>query len=157
MIYRDPGFLAVVCSAPWSHPTPPLSACCLSFSVFFSVVGRSYWRGGPEWARSQIVRPQEWLALCKSFNTLSLTLSKGPIMGTSLWQKVSPQSVYPSLWIRPSFLILARSSMIFRSLNIKIYRKGGQFQEKEKNEKGIGIRIRGIRCPLGKLSDQLLN
>jgi hypothetical protein len=48
-----------------AHPLPPLpSASCLSFSVFLTREGV---RG---WARIQIIRPRECLALYKSFNTL---------------------------------------------------------------------------------------
>ncbi len=44
MIYRRPGFLAVVDFG--SSPTHLSSASCLSFSFFLCVAGRAYWRGG---------------------------------------------------------------------------------------------------------------
>ncbi len=73
VIYRGPDHLAVV----WfgSPPTPLLptllSETCLSFSVFLCIAGRHFWReseGG--WAKSQIIRRRESLALYKSFNVL---------------------------------------------------------------------------------------
>ncbi len=57
-----------------SYDPPPLrSASCLSFLVFMCVAGPDYWgerggRRGRAWSR--ILRPQESLALFKSFNTL---------------------------------------------------------------------------------------
>ncbi len=50
MIYRGPGFLAVVIRL---HPPLP-SASCRYFSVFLCVAGRAYWRerGGRGWAWS---------------------------------------------------------------------------------------------------------
>ncbi len=55
-----------------SPPPSPLHPSSFSFSAFLRVTGRAYWRerGERGWARSSILRPQEILALCKSFNTL---------------------------------------------------------------------------------------
>jgi hypothetical protein len=48
MIYRWPGFLAVIRFGSVHNPSPPPlpSASCLSFSVFLCVAGRAYWRVG---------------------------------------------------------------------------------------------------------------
>ncbi len=64
MIYRGPSFLAVVWfgSSPTPFPLSRLQGVCLSE------------RGEGGWAWSQILRPQEYLVLYKSFNTLLCTL-----------------------------------------------------------------------------------
>ncbi len=68
MIYRGPGFLAIVDSAP-RPPSPHLlpSATCFSFaqSSCVSPIELTDGRGGRWWARSQIIRLQENLALYK--------------------------------------------------------------------------------------------
>ncbi len=92
MIYRGPGFLAVVYD---SAPRPPLphlsSASCLSID------GRAYWLGVRGWAWSRIIRPQESLALYKSFNTLCITHSLSPSLPLSL-----PKSMHhPYRELRP--------------------------------------------------------
>ncbi len=63
-------------SAP---PTPThspsfSSATCFSFSVFLCVADRTYWRE-KGWARSQIIRQRESLALYSSLHTLWLHIS----------------------------------------------------------------------------------
>ncbi len=66
MIYRGPGFLAVVLfgSSPFRR---------LSFSVFLCFAGRAYWRAGRGvWQRSQILPWRESLVLYKKFHTLWL-------------------------------------------------------------------------------------
>ncbi len=73
LLFRGLGFLAVVWFGSSPTPFPPLpSASCLSFTVFLCVAVRAYWRerGRGAGARSQIIRPQESLALYNSFNTL---------------------------------------------------------------------------------------
>jgi hypothetical protein len=76
IIYRGPGFFAVVRigSTPTPSPPPLPSASCLSFSVFLFVAGRAYKRerggGYRGWGRSQIMRRGESLVLYKSFSTL---------------------------------------------------------------------------------------
>ncbi len=65
MIYRGPGFLAVVWIGSSTSPSPkPLpSATCLSFSVFLCDAGRAYRRerGRKGWERSQIIPWRESL------------------------------------------------------------------------------------------------
>ncbi len=59
MIYRGPGFLAVVWFGSSPQPLTPLpSPSRLSFSVFLYIAGRAYWqeRG---LGRNQIMRRQE--------------------------------------------------------------------------------------------------
>ncbi len=69
MIYKGPGFLAVV----WfgSSPTPFLPLSRQQVSLILA--GRAYWRGvgGGE---EQIIRPRESLVLYKSFNTFCFWL-----------------------------------------------------------------------------------
>ncbi len=92
MIYRGPGFLAVIWfgSSPTDLPHLP-SASCPSFSVFLHVCRRSklnYVRGG-KGVGSQIKWPRESLALNKSFNTLwlrwnGLQCGKGRCWGVTI-------------------------------------------------------------------------
>ncbi len=58
MIYRGPGFLAVLClgSLFTPFPTPLPAASYLSFSVFLCVAGRPYLRVGGRGAKNTIVR-----------------------------------------------------------------------------------------------------
>jgi hypothetical protein len=74
MIYRGPGFLAVLSVGPSPNPSHPLqSASCLCFSVFLCVADRGYWQerwGRRGWWRSKLITSQESLVLYKSFNTL---------------------------------------------------------------------------------------
>ncbi len=59
MIYRGPGFLAVV----WFIPPPLPSANCLSFSVFLCLAGRAYYRergGGGERGAKSYNRKKAW-------------------------------------------------------------------------------------------------
>jgi len=84
MIYSNPctqrvlndaqAFLRSYDSAPHPPRCPPLPpASCLSFSVFLCVAGEGPSRvEGEWWARCQIIRRRESLALYKSFNTLCL-------------------------------------------------------------------------------------
>ncbi len=69
MIYSGPGFVALVRFGSSRTPSSPLpSASWLSFSISLCSAGRAYWReSGRGWARSQIIRPRERLAL---YNTL---------------------------------------------------------------------------------------
>ncbi len=72
MIYKGPGFLAVVCFGSTPIPFPNLfkpSANCPFFSVS-CVSPVELTDGGRGWAWSRIIRPQESLALYKSFDTL---------------------------------------------------------------------------------------
>jgi hypothetical protein len=64
MIYREPGFLAVV---PFgSSPTPfRQQAVSLSQSSSLSPVELTEEEGGRGWGRSQIIRQRESLVLCK--------------------------------------------------------------------------------------------
>ncbi len=74
MIFRWPGFLAVVLFGSSPTPSPP-SVSKLSLFLIFIVCRRSSLLTGEAgrgrvWARNQIIRPGESLALYKSFNTL---------------------------------------------------------------------------------------
>jgi hypothetical protein len=85
MIYRGPGFLAVVWfgSTPTSFPPLP-SPTCFSFSVLLCVASPAYWgERGRAWSR--IIRPQKSWALYKWFNTLS-----------SSWRQVLPDWLWES-------------------------------------------------------------
>ncbi len=62
MIYRGPGFLAVV----WFGYSP-VRKLFLFFSLLVCVAGWAYWLRG--WERSQILRRRESLVLFKWFNT----------------------------------------------------------------------------------------
>jgi hypothetical protein len=73
MIYGGAGFLAVYDSAPRPPPPPsPVSnlPIFLRLPVWSSLLPGE---GGAGWARSRIIRPQESLALYKSFNTLLIS------------------------------------------------------------------------------------
>ncbi len=98
MICRGPGFLAVVYdSAPRPSPAPPFVIklyFCRSFD------GWAYWRGGRRVAWSRSIRPQESLALYKSFNTLcithplfSLSASFAPKENSPSWQGVETKKM----------------------------------------------------------------
>ncbi len=73
MIYRVPGFLAVVWfgSSPTLFPLSRQQVVSLSPSSYVSPVEPTHWGGGGMWwGRSQIIRRRESLVLYKSFNTL---------------------------------------------------------------------------------------
>ncbi len=74
MIYRGPGFLAVIWFGSLPTPSSQLSLSKLSLFLSLPVCRRSslLTGGGRGWGRSQIIWPQESLALYKSFNTLCL-------------------------------------------------------------------------------------
>ncbi len=75
LIYRWPGFLAIVWFGSSPTPSPLPSSRCLSFSLFLCVAGWAYWRGRGL-GRSQIIWWQEGMLLNKLFNTLSAKLNK---------------------------------------------------------------------------------
>jgi len=66
LIYRGPGFLAVVCFGSSPPPLPPSCQQLVSLSQSSEI------SAGRGWARSQIIPGRESLILCKSFNTLWL-------------------------------------------------------------------------------------
>jgi hypothetical protein len=74
MIYRGPGSPTVVwfCSSPASSPNPyPVGISSTGDTQEDRERETTHWQErGREWARSQIIRPQESLVLYKSFNTL---------------------------------------------------------------------------------------
>jgi hypothetical protein len=74
MIYRGPGFLAVVWFGSSPIPLPPSPISTLSIFLSLPVCRRSRFltREGRGWGRSQIIRWGESLVLYKSFNTLCL-------------------------------------------------------------------------------------
>jgi hypothetical protein len=86
MIYRGPGFLAVVYdSAP--RPSPFLTS--RQQVVFLCVYRRSSWLTGGRRGREMVVEPnrtttRKSLALNKSFNTLCITPSLSPSLPLSL-------------------------------------------------------------------------
>ncbi len=63
-------------SAPRYLLPPLLSARCLSFSVFMCVAAVEITEGGGggEWPGAKLYDRHESLALCKSFNTLCVSL-----------------------------------------------------------------------------------
>ncbi len=84
MIYRGPDFLAVV----WfgSSPTRFSPSPVTSLSLFLSLPvchrpSLMTWEGKRRWARSQIIRPRESLALYKSFILSACPRVKCRILG----------------------------------------------------------------------------
>ena len=72
MIYRGPGFLAVVWFGSSTSPSPSPVNGCLSCSVLLWVACRAYWREKTRervGERSQIIRRRGCLVIYKPFNT----------------------------------------------------------------------------------------
>ncbi len=154
MIYRGPGFLAVV----WfgSLPTPYLPSPVSMLSLFLSLPV----------SRGSSLR--ESLVLFKSFNTLSLTLTGALIIFLELFsdKRFRLKSLYPLLGYGLHFFLIfasfARSSMTGRSVNTYNIRLTRTFPGEWKKLKktlvyGYGAYDVHCPCPLGKLSDQRLN
>ncbi len=107
---RGPSWIAFIL---FGSSPPPLSASCLSFSVFLCVGGRVYWwEGGGGWERNKILGGGESLALCKSFNTLCAQLPYTVHLVVMLTWSRWPDTRWDSFWgggtSQPSALLPAR-------------------------------------------------
>ncbi len=132
MIYRGPGFLAVV----WfgSSPTPFPPHVSLSQSSCVTTVEHTDRRGGGGrgWARSQVMRPRKILAL-KSFNTLWRLLSLGEKRRHFRTSLNKHFYLTTDDWVRRrTSLACSRASSLFIQWGVthEIYSQNGKILEK---------------------------
>jgi hypothetical protein len=119
MIYRGPGFLAVVGfgSLPTSSPIqfdPRIIGSLRNRDNFLTG------EGGRGWARSRIIQPQERLVLYKSFNTLWYTVPQ-------LFRWESPE-LQNRNYVLPGLLALGNTYTQWSIIETSLHRVKGDFQ-----------------------------
>ncbi len=121
MIYRGPSFLAVL----WlgSSPIPFLPHSLSKLSLFLSLPVSPAWllmeERGRGWARSQIIRLRESLALYNSLNTLWYWLRPNRVKKTHRIFRFN-HLTFRSLFCRRVFLLCSSRNLLKKKANIYI-------------------------------------